>query len=171
MPRRYGGAACVLLLALVGVGGGSRFRRPLARFTQAPVSYKNPKPAVPLAAIVEFITNEPVRAALVVNDGYSERVLPFRKSFQTEFTLPVLGLCPGRKSTITVIASDRFGREVRWPNLEFTTDPLPDDFPSLEVTVSRPQQMEPGVTLFAPFKPGTPSYGLLLAVNENGEVV
>jgi len=160
-----------LLLALVAVQEGSSSQRPLARFLKAPVIYQNPNPAAPLAAIVEFITNEPVRAALVVNDGHSERVLPFWKSFQTEFILPVLGLRPGRKSTITVIVSDRLGREIRWPDLEFTTDPLPDDFPFIETTVSRPLQMEPGVTLFAPFKPGTPSYGLLLAVNENGEVV
>ena len=171
MPRRIGGAVCMLLLALVGVQEGSSPRHPLARFTKVPVIYQNPNPAVPLAAIVEFMTSEPVRAALVVNDGYSERVLQFRKSFQTEFTLPVLGLSPGRKSTITVIASDRFGRRIRWPNLEFTTGPLPDDFPFLEPAVSRPQQMEPGVTLFAPFKPGTPSYGLLVAVNAIGEVV
>ena len=56
-------------------------------------------------------------------------------------------------------------------SLEFTTDSLPGDFPPIRVTLSRPDRMEPGVTLFSVARVGDREYGLLVAVDESGEVV
>ena len=55
------------------------------------------------------------------------------------------------------------------------TPPLPEDFPPIELSISDPARMEPGVTLFDlihwPESGTDAAYGLLVALNERGEVV
>jgi hypothetical protein len=63
-------------------------------------------------------------------------------------------------------------------SVSFATPALPTDyFPPLEVTVSDPERMEPGITIFSmigwgwdPPRPNN-DFGLLVAVDEHGEVV
>jgi arylsulfate sulfotransferase len=52
--------------------------------------------------------------------------------------------------------------------LEFRTDPLPAGFPSIAATVSDPESMEPGITLFNLTQLST---SMIVAVNERGEVI
>ena len=82
---------------------------------------------------------------------------------------------PGRTHRIVVVVTDEDGVSASSEPLEVTTDPLPDDFPPIEVRVSRPALMEPGVTMLEPgYRPEDESerdHGLLVAVDEAGEVV
>ncbi len=157
------------ILSCGAIAGSQPPSRP--QFVRAPIIYQNPNLSVPLAAIIEFSTDRPARTKLLLDDGRGERVLTVRRSYATDARIPVLGLRPGRKHLISVVVSDRFGNETKSPPLEFVTDPLPRDFPEVTATVRQPAQMEPGFTLFDPIKPNNASLGLLVAVDDEGEVV
>lgn len=97
----------------------------------------------------------------------------------------MVGLRPGRRPEIRVGLRDDAGSET-WAadSLEFTTAALPEvgvEFPPIQVTVSRPAGMEPGLTLFNPrrrrvgrgqevanFNAG---FGMLAVLDHAGEVV
>ena len=136
----------------------------------------NPNPAVPLAAIVSAQTDEPAALLIEVSDGERQWSIPASPELSTQHSLPVLGFRPGRKHAIQVSARDQAGHVSPAASLEFETAPLPDDFPSLAVSISRPEKMEPGVTLlsFMRWPEGAPMdehFGLAVAVDERGEVV
>ena len=161
----------LLLLLVVAVSHDAVSRGRPPRFTRTPIIYKNPNSSVPLAAIIEFDTDAPVRVTLLVEDDLSSRKLASWRSYTTEHSLPVLGLRPGMRSRFTIVVSDALGNTAQSARLEFTTEALPDDFPALDATVTDIARMEPGVTLFDPIKLGGVSYGLIVAVDERGEVV
>ena len=86
-----------------------------------------------------------------------------------------LYLRTGRTNTGRVRVTDRDGGETLSEPLEFKTDPLPDDFPPIDLKISRPRRMEPGVTLVPFFRwpgPGPDeTFGLVVALDAHGEVV
>ena len=59
----------------------------------------------------------------------------------------MLGLSPDTTYRITAEVEDADGLKRVSAPWEWRTPPLPEGFPPLHVTVSRPQLMEPGVTL------------------------
>ncbi len=142
-------------------------------FVRPPLIRRNPNPAVPLAAIIEFITSLPVKVTIAATDDASTRILMSGKSYSTRYSLPVLGLRPGVTTSIDIVATDESGNEMQWRGAGFRTDPLPPDFPRIETTVLNPERMEPGVTLFDPIRlgPGSSGFGLVVAVNEWGEPI
>jgi arylsulfate sulfotransferase len=87
-----------------------------------------------------------------------------------ESVIPLLGLRPDTRYTVDVNVGDRTGSTV------FTTGTLPEDMPPIE-TVSIPERMEPGLTLFNVIPLGGPTAddatedGYILAVDATGEVV
>lgn len=136
---------------------------------------RNPNPAVPLAAICTFKTDRPAIARLTIDDGdYVNTVSPV-ESYVTEHRLIVLGLRPGRTNSVQVTVNDRAGESTTSEFLDITTDPLPEDFPPIELKISRPAKMEPGITLVPMFRWPTmlpdETYGLLLGLDAHGEVV
>ncbi|MCL4245333.1 MAG: arylsulfotransferase family protein [Candidatus Dadabacteria bacterium] len=123
------------------------------------------KPAnerAPLSRVLEVRTPVETRIAIDIGDGTNTSHVEF-EGFSTSHSLPVLGLRPGRANTVLVSAIDEPGETVFQTSLEVATDPLPENFPQLEVT-SDPELMEPGVTLFE-------SGGFVIMVDETGEVV
>ncbi len=163
-------AAALLLLASLALQGSDRISastRP--QFTRVPSVQKNPNPAVPLAAILTFATDRPVRAALYLKDNRSTRFLFESPSFQTEFSLPILGLHAATTHAIHVVITDQSGNEASWIRpLMFRSDPLPSDFPLLQTSAGNAQGMEPGITLCNLNQAGI---GLMVAVDERGEVI
>ncbi|MEZ5394411.1 MAG: aryl-sulfate sulfotransferase [Bryobacterales bacterium] len=121
-------------------------------FTEGPILTANPNPAVPLAAVVSFTTPEPVETTLSITDGTHSWEQTYDASHDPDKGLAVLGMRPNREHQITVqIASDS-GSATSEP-LTFTTPALPEagiEFPPIQVLVSKPDRMEPGVTLFNP---------------------
>lgn len=177
-------------------------------FTEPPEVAANPNPAVPLAAVVRFATDEPVNTTLQVSDGSNAWELNYDESRKPEEGLPVVGMRPDRRHEIQVSIRDAAGNSATATEpLEFTTPPLPSDravFPPVQVRVSQPERMEPGITILSVRRtrarqaraapggaaPGGPppggavpagrrqisaafgqNYGLLLGLNEEGDVV
>jgi hypothetical protein len=164
-------AVCTLMLFSTGCDDIST-----PTFTADPTITENPNPAVPLAAIVNAATNEPTVLDIQVSDGKREWKIPTPSAYSLSHSLPVLGLRPDRQHLVTVFARNEAGKVTASTQLEFTTAPLPDDFPALDVLVSNPAKMEPGVTLFALMRwpdgeEPDDEYGLAVAVDEQGEVV
>lgn len=145
-------------------------------FAAPPTISENPNEAVPLAAIVEVHAEQPVVAALEIDDG--DRQWTWRPRMQPDRRQKVVlfGLRPGRKHQVVVRLEDSANRtyDLSEP-LVFETPPLPEDFPNLQATVSRPDLMEPGVTLFPTnvwhFDRPLMDYGYLVALDAAGEVV
>jgi hypothetical protein len=161
-------AVCTLMLFSTGCDDIST-----PTFTADPTITENPNPAVPLAAIVNAATNEPTVLDIQVSDGKREWKIPTPSAYSLSHSLPVLGLRPDRQHLVTVFARNEAGKVTASTQLEFTTAPLPDDFPALDVLVSNPAKMEPGVTLFALMRwpdgeEPDDEYGLAVAVDEQG---
>ena len=180
--RRSETVLCAILAILAAATGLA----PAANgteFTAEPELTKNPNDRVPLAAVLRFSTDEPVTTTIRVSDGNHRRKLTYGAGRDPEEGLPVVGMRPDRRHTIRVAIRGEDGKSTRYPEkLTFTTPPLPTDvteFPRIEVGVSRPEKMEPGVTIFNPRRripSDTPlefnqSFSLLVAVDPRGEVV
>lgn len=135
-----------------------------------------PSEHTPLAALLTFSTDEPGRVSLAIADGERTWTVTPGHDYRTDHEVPVLGLRPDRSHDVTVIVSDAAGNETSAPPVTIRTDPLPEDFPPLDVRVSKPEAMEPGVTLFGMFRwpdggPPDQTFGLLIAVDAAGDVV
>lgn len=146
------------------------------RLLKPPTIRANPNPAVPLAAIVEFTADRPVTVSATIHDGKSERAIPFPGKPQRRHELVLLGFKPARKHAIQLTLHDGKGNSSAVEKrLSFTTRRLPADFPPLSCPVSRPQKMEPGVTLFNCFQwvndVANEGLGYIIAVDAAGEVV
>ncbi len=174
MPENSRGLPVFLLLGCLVTSSCGDSRPP--SFVSGPRISPNPNPAVPLAAILEFSTDEPSRVVLIVSDGKEEREVDVNQDFTTDHRFPILGLAADKTYTLTVRAVDPSGNWVEAQDpLKYTTPVLPDDFPPLSVQVSQTDRMEPGVTLFEITKrignqPDS-DFHLVLAVNPQGEVV
>lgn len=165
-------AACSAVV--VGCVPGPRFTEPVS--LQA-----NPNPDVPLAAVVKFSTDQPVTTEIHVSDGEHEWTLDYGESSKPSAGLAVVGMRPNRSHQIRVSVQGANGGQAQAGPLEFTTPPLPevgDDFPPINIVVSKPEKMEPGITLFNPQRRrvGAPPnaddrLGLLIALDSSGEVV
>ncbi len=137
----------------------------------------DPKPseAVPLAAVVAFQTDRPTTVALEFDDGERNWVADTKVPAAMNHVVPILGMRPGRTHTIRVVVTDEDGVSASSEPLEVTTDALPEDFPPIDVRISVPDRMEPGVTLLEPsYSPEDGSqndYQFLVAIDEAGEVV
>ena len=134
-----------------------------------------PSETVPLAAQVTFETDRPTSVSLEFDDGERNWRVDTGTRSATNHVVPILGMRPDRTHQVVVVVTDENGLSASSEPLEITTDPLPDDFPPIDLRISQPERMEPGVTLFgAEYRPGgvvDENYGLLVAVDEAGEVV
>jgi arylsulfate sulfotransferase len=135
-----------------------------------------PNESVPLARVVEFATNQPAVATVTVSDGSREWTVPTPDTAQVEHSVPIVGLLPATTHTITVALRNEAGEASAAPaTATFDTAPLPDDFPPIEVEVSDPSRMEPGLTVFPVSRwyagQQDVDFGLAVAVNARGEVV
>ena len=169
---RSAGFLCAVLVAQMEYG--SRPVIPLRNppwFTKKPAVHGNPNPGAPLAATVEFATDRPVRARLLLKEGRSERLAASWMPYQKNYSLPILGLRPATKNVITVAITDRSGNDARSRDVVLTTPALPSDFPPMQILTARTSQAEPGFRLFSVISPASTSYGLVVVVNERGEVV
>ncbi len=165
-------AALAFAAMLLGCGSGPQFSTP-------PSVAANPNPTVPQAAVVRFEANGPVATTLTVSDGERTWELVYGPERSPSDGLPVIGMKADRDHQIEVRIDSDGGSATAGP-LSFRTPPLPDDpdaFPPLEVTVSQPDRMEPGFTIFNPrrnkqgdLRFGT-GFGMLVAVDHAGEVL
>ncbi len=123
-----------------------------------------PSATAPLAVVYDVTTNKYSRMSFTATDGIES----FEKSFPTfakAHSVPLFGFKPNRTYEITVTLTEfASSNTLELGTLFFTTDPLPADFPPLEVLLSDPDKMEPGYTLL-PVRnrnPGGGGYTMLL---------
>ena len=134
-----------------------------------------PSETVPLAAEATFRTDRPTTVTLEFDDGQLSWAVDIGEAAKLSHVVPILGLRPDRTHMVRVVVADENGRTSTSEILNITTDPLPGDFPPIDVRVSEPARMEPGVTMFEPVYRSTDGEEradhLLVAVDESGEVV
>ena len=161
------------------------------QFTITPRIVANPNLRVPLAGILSFDTDEQVTTQIEITDGEHSWKIDFDATKKPLEGLPILGMRANREHKITVVIRDLAGNQTKFQQpLNFTTPALPTgvgEFPPINVTVNKSQQLEPGITLMSvrrskPFKKdlikGDPnvkafnqSFGMLLAIDEDGEPI
>jgi hypothetical protein len=114
---------------------------------QKPYVIQDPYQANPLSALILFETVQPAQVTVTVQGKNPSSTFPFLLvGFTTHHEVPVLGLYPGQANEVSLSLAYQNG-EVETSRQILQTEPLPFDFPKLEVQVSKPAQMEPGVDL------------------------
>ena len=157
-------------------------------FTDAPSIVQNPTPRVPLAAILTFSTETPVATTVQISDGDNSWEISFNDTEDPSSGLPILGMKPDREHELEVNIQDSEGNVAKSELLRYKTPPLPTglgDFAPLDVKVSQPDLMEPGLMFLSVRRrfqgrnqwitPKQRAYftnwGLIVAVDSSGEVV
>ena len=160
--------ACVLL-SLIGSAGCAP---PPPAIVDAPVLLMNPSGRAPLAALLTFTSDQPARATLTIrDDDFNQMTAIPSAAFSTEHELMVLGLRPGRVNTIEVSLENENGLAAPALTIDVETSPLPAMVPPIDVNVSRPPRMEPGVTFLPVFDASTDNTGFVVALDAQGDVV
>lgn len=149
---------------------------PATLLARPPLVRPNPIRRAPLVAIVDLETTEPVEVVILVRDGQRAWQHPWAQAASQRQSIAVMGLRPDRVHEIRLRLTSPSSKVVEiTPPLLFKTPPLPESFPPLETILSKPQLMEPGVTLFAinlwRESVSLLDYGYIIALDEAGEVV
>jgi len=132
---------------------------------QNPYVIQDPYQANPLSALILFETAQPAQiTANVVGKNQYVTFANTIDSFATHHEVAILGLYPGQKNQVNLAITYQNGLEEKFEQL-LQTEPLPYDFPNLDVHVSNPEKMEPGVDLMIA---AIGNYSYLL--DANGEV-
>jgi len=135
-----------------------------------------------LLATLTVATDSPARLNVSLVEGDRTRDLVTTETVATEHTVPIRGLHADRTQIIRVTPLSPDGALAGTAtDVEITTKPLPFTLPELTATVSKPELMAPGYTLFDPVQTTDMAFnnegrteqppGLLVAVDELGEVV
>ena len=175
-PRRQRLTAilgAVLVISACGGGGGGGGGGPAApQFDSAPQVMPGPNPAVPLARVLTTTTDVPTRLEITATDGAGHTVTGGNAAVSSiTHAEPLIGLKPGRTYDVTVTAIAPDGTSSTWDQpLQTTTDPLPENFPVLQVLTAQRDQMEPGFTLFGTRNKDV-SATYLVIVDDQGDVV
>ena len=115
-------------------------------------------------------TDEASRVSVSVSDGNGSWKRDFY-DFGTTHSVTLLEFKPGRTNAITVTVFDRYRNQIMAAQpLQFITDPLPMNFPNLNLLHSEPDRMEPGYTLFR-VELHSSANGYAIIVDSGSEVV
>ena len=157
-------------------------------FTDPPTLIANPSGRVPLAAVIEFASDEQIDAHVEITDGENawEASFDAPDAGDGTYSIPVLGMRAEREHEITLTLRSAGGTAYT-ETFTYTTPGYPDalKFPQITVSVSEPDRMEPGVTFLSVRRRAlgrghwltekqyewTVSYGLVVALDNRGEVV
>lgn len=111
-----------------------------------------PNPRNHLSATLAFETSRGATATVVVSGPEGDFTVPAGGRLTPARTrshrFAVLGLVPGAAYTVTATARGPFGLVSEPKSASYTPGPMPEDFPAFEVAVSKPEKMQPGVTMF-----------------------
>jgi len=170
---RFGVPAVLLWVACgVACGGG-------APAIVGDLAVSTPHESAPLSRLLQFDTNQPTVVLATISDGAREWTLDALETPQTSHQLALVGMRAGTRHTVTVgLVGAGGGEPIEAATIAFDTPPLPAayvDFPPIQINVSDPARMEPGMTLFSAIRwvPGAEDLdnGWLLIVDDAGEVV
>lgn len=128
-----------------GSGGGGEVVEQEVAFVVEPTFEGNDNPFVPQAGILRLETDVPALVSVTVEGGGEEWIVEL--SAATVFEAPIVGLLPATEYTLNLSASAGVNTLSAGP-LTWTTPALPTNFPTIQVSVSEADKMEPGMTLF-----------------------
>jgi hypothetical protein len=129
-----------------------------------------------LAAVLVVETDRPLNVEVTATSPEASFEIPRTARPADRHRIPVVGMRARTTYELAVEATTPSGEAVDREVVEFTTGPLPEFLPELDVRYADPERMAPGITLFdtAPWdldrharQPG----GLLVGLDEEGEVV
>ena len=181
--RCLSGLAAPVAGPLTRPAASSEGSKPMTEFLKAPTVERNPNASVPLVALVRFAADAPVAVRLTIDDGRRRRSVVYGPSCDPEKGLPIVGMRADTEHRIAVAADG-----VDPVMLAYRTPPLPADsaeWPTITVKTARKSEMQPGFTLLSvrrrvnirqtfmtpPQIRFTTRWGVLMAVDEDGEVV
>ena len=129
-----------------------------------------------LAAVLDIEADQPVHVEVNATSPDASFALPRTARALRTHRLPVVGMRADATYDLTVALFDTDGHPAGSGAVTFTTGPLPDFIPELEVATSEPEAMAPGYTLFDTGRWDLDNLsrepiGLLVAVDEEGQVV
>jgi arylsulfate sulfotransferase len=112
-----------------------------------PYVIQDPYQANPLSALMLFETAEPDQVSVSVA-GKNQYVTFTHTTdgFTTHHEVAILGLYAGQANQVELTITTRNG-QARTIRQVLQTEPLPYDFPNVDVKVSQPEKMEPGLDL------------------------
>ena len=169
---RFVKATSIALLVAIGSCSEPPAPAPLALVLEM-----NPSGRAPLAGTLKFTTEQPTRATVVISDGEDTQSVTPDDAFTTDHDLLLLGFRPDREHTVEVSLENQDGRITLEPVATFSvkTPALSDAVPPVDVLLSRPAVMEPGVTLLPMFQwldfDIVRDYGLIMVLDAQGEIV
>ena len=179
MKRNLTCYASLALIILVLPGCSPAIESPIEQgSTDVSTIIRNPNltiaPNNPLAAILTFDTDRPTEATVTLSSNEHTVTAPSSDDLTTNHRLHVLGLRAREKYAVTISVVDERGNVSYDRSIRLKTAPLPEDFPPLEVTLSEPGRIQPGITVFnvRRWNPDRDEkWGMLIGVDEQGEVV
>ncbi len=115
-----------------------------------PYVIQDPYQANPLSALILFETESPsiITVEVMGKDTFSTFNYTYDEP-ATHHEIAVLGMYAGTINKVQII-SESETKPVQTVEISLKTEVLPYDFPVLDVQVSKPSLMEPGVTLMTP---------------------
>ena len=131
----------------------------------------NPSGHAPLSGLLIFTSDQPARATLTIGDGENSITATPSHEFAIEHELMVLGLRPDRINSIELLIENQSGQAGVPLTLQVETEPLPENLPPINVVLSRPARMEPGVTLLPLFQTGDDEHGRVIGLDAQGEAI
>ena len=164
------GFLLILSIVLILASGCAPDTAP-PRLLEEPTLTHDVSGRAPLTALIEFVTDEPAFVTLHIDDGETRNSVAFDEP-ETDHFVWVLGLRPARKHIINFEITDVAGNQSTGDHrFEIDTEPLPDDFPPVQVLLAETGRMEPGVTLFSANFTPSGDHGYLVAVDAQGHVI
>lgn len=159
------------------------------QFNSLPELFENPSGNVPLAAVIEFRSDQSLDAVIEVSDGKNEWQATFSDGAAEEgqYTLPIVGMRAGREHAIRLALTAEDGSSYEQV-FSHETSPLPLnplEIPPLDVKISDTERMEPGILFLSVRRRalGRPAWltqkqrrfatdwGMLIAVDQQGEII
>ena len=109
-------------------------------FEYSIITRTNPYQISPLTAMLQIKTEKPCRASIkILGKSPVEQSFP---AFSDSLNIPVVGLYPDTINDV-VVTLKYDGGEIA-ETIKIKTDPVPDDFPTIEINLLDRQKMEPG---------------------------
>ena len=132
-------------------------------FVSHPVFTPSDNVDVPLVGTLSFETSQPSTASILVSGDDEQWTLQLDAPGTTHEKI-ILGLKPDTDYELIVTAEDDIGAVTSAP-VQWRSSPLPDDFPDIQLVLSDPARMEPGMTIL-----DLDAYNVLVVVDEEGEI-
>ncbi len=114
--------------------------------TAAPTFEGNANPAVPQVGVVSVSTLPETSGKVTISGAGEEWEVAFDET-ATLHVKPIFGLRPDTTYTATLLLESASASVITEP-VQWTTPPLPEQFPPIIASLSEPERMEPGMTLF-----------------------